>query len=1056
MRKSLLFVFAIAVAALLHAQTPDYFEPYVKTSLRLPSVPLLVNDPYFSFWSPYDHLYDGTTKHWDNQQKAMDGLLRVDGKVYRFMGAPRSTKLMPIAAMGNKGGYQAKIRTSLTDAIASTWMNLDVSETGWQTQTGPWGTKSEYSTCQTNWTGDNTDRYIRRHVTLTADDLKNDLWIIYSHDDKCELYVNGIEVAKVTEEKWNQNIKVHLTGAARASLVEGDNVIAYHVHNSKGGALADFGLYKNEMGFHPGYRAIAAMADEGPWEAKVKTTTTSGTTWTKEVFNDESWQTKTGAFGTATEYPNVNTSWTAAGSDYYIRRYVTLTAEDLQKELAIIYSHDDVCQAYINGRRVVNVGNTWVQNVVYDLTEADKAVLHEGENVIAYHVHNTTGGALADIGLYVRTSAETVATQTACHVLPTSTYYTFTCGSVDLDLVFTAPFLMDDVELMSTPINYISYQVRSNDAQEHDVQFYFGTTPELTVNNNIQATNTTIVTNGQRQYIRSGSKDQKVLGKAGDLITIDWGYLYIPNVNGSISVADQTLTTTTFAETGKLPTSTTPYASSDEAEMPQLSYMHNFGTVSQASSYMMFGYDEVYDIRYMGVDYKGYWARNGKTIQQAFVNFQASYDNIMTRCKAQDKIIYDDGLAAGNDKYAEVLCASYRQCIAAHKIFQDNKGNLLFFSKENNSNGCVNTVDLTYPSAPLFLLYNTDLMKGMCTSILDYCESNRWGFNFAAHDLGTYPHANGQVYSITFPDAGGGFAGNMPIEESANIVILAAAISLVDDNTDWANRYWQTLTTWTDYLVENGQDPENQLCTDDFAGHLAHNANLAVKAIMGVAGYAVLCWLRNDMDKYNYYLGKAQEMADQWCVLARDGVHYKLAYDRSGTWSQKYNMVWDKAWGLGLFSDLVKNQEYKYYLTKLNTYGLPLDSRAVYTKSDWLMWTASLASNNTNFLRLSNLLYKYVNETPSRVPLSDWYFTDGQGAFVAFRARSVVGGHWMKVYMDKMLNGDIGTAIAPIRAQEESKNGMEFISGWYNLGGQKIDAPTQRGIYIKDGKKVLY
>ena len=216
MRKSLLFVFAIAVAALLHAQTPDYFEPYVKTSLRLPSVPLLVNDPYFSFWSPYDHLYDGTTKHWDNQQKAMDGLLRVDGKVYRFMGAPRSTKLMPIAAMGNKGGYQAKIRTSLTDAIASTWMNLDVSETGWQTQTGPWGTKSEYSTCQTNWTGDNTDRYIRRHVTLTADDLKNDLWIIYSHDDKCELYVNGIEVAKVTEEKWNQNIKVHLTGAARA------------------------------------------------------------------------------------------------------------------------------------------------------------------------------------------------------------------------------------------------------------------------------------------------------------------------------------------------------------------------------------------------------------------------------------------------------------------------------------------------------------------------------------------------------------------------------------------------------------------------------------------------------------------------------------------------------------------------------------------------------------------------------------------------------------------------------------------------------------------------
>ncbi len=1047
------------------AQTQDYFEPYQKTALRLPSVPLLVNDPYFSFWSPYDHLYDGTTKHWDNQQKAMDGLLRVDGKLYRFMGKQRTTRLTSIAPMGNKGGYQAKVRSSLTTALTDTWMNPDVSESGWQTQTGPWGTQSEYSYIKSNWTGDNTDRYIRRHITLSADDLKGDLWVIYSHDDKCELYVNGIEVAKVTEEKWNQNVKVHLTGAARASLVEGDNVIAYHVHNSKGGALADFGLYKNDLGFHPGYQSIpgAGMADEGSWEAKVKTTTTSGTAWTGESFDDSSWQTGTGAFGSQKEYPNVFTDWTATGSDYYIRRFITLTAEDLTKDLALIYSHDDVCQAYINGRRMVNVGNTWVQNVVYKLTEADKAVLHEGQNLIAYHVHNTTGGALADIGLYVNVSGEQLANQKSCYVLPTSTYYTFQCGPVDLDLVFTAPFLMDDVEKMSTPINYISYQVRSNDEQEHDVQFYFGTTPEMTVDNNSQATVTNIITQNGRKYIKSGSKDQKVLGKAGDLITIDWGYLYLPDVNGTISVADQDLTASTFLTTGKLPESSTPFNSTEEGEMPQLSFVHDFGTVSQASSYMMFGYDEVYDIRYMDVNYKGYWARNGKTIQQAFIEFQDSYDDIMTRCKAQDKVIYDDGLASGNDKYAELLCASYRHCIAAHKIFEDKKGNLLFFSKENNSNGCVNTVDLTYPSAPLFLIYNTDLMKGMCTSILDYCESDRWGFDFAAHDLGTYPHANNQVYAQRFPGSNGEFGGNMPIEESANIVILAAAISIVDGNTEWADRYWKTLTTWTNYLVENGTDPENQLCTDDFAGHLAHNANLAVKAIMGVAGYALLANLRGKEDVYATYLAKAQEMASQWVTLAKDGTHYKLAYDRAGTWSQKYNMVWDKAWSLGLFSDQVKTQEYNFYLGKLNTYGLPLDSRAVYTKSDWEMWTAALARNDNYFLRISNLVWKYVNETPSRVPLSDWYYTDGQGAFVGFRARSVVGGHWMKVYVDKMLNGEIGSAIAPIRAEEDSQmvNGKWSNGKWFDLSGRQLSTsnaqlPTLRkGIYIKDGKKIV-
>ena len=78
MRKLLLMLAAFAGATFVQAQTPDCFEPYVQTSLRLPSVPLLVNDPYFSFWSPYDRLTDGTVKHWDNQQKAMEGLLRAD------------------------------------------------------------------------------------------------------------------------------------------------------------------------------------------------------------------------------------------------------------------------------------------------------------------------------------------------------------------------------------------------------------------------------------------------------------------------------------------------------------------------------------------------------------------------------------------------------------------------------------------------------------------------------------------------------------------------------------------------------------------------------------------------------------------------------------------------------------------------------------------------------------------------------------------------------------------------------------------------------------------
>ena len=118
----------------------------------------------------------------------------------------------------------------------------------------------------------------------------------------------------------------------------------------------------------------------------------------------------------------------------------------------------------------------------------------------------------------------------------------------------------------------------------------------------------------------------------------------------------------------------------------------------------------------------------------------------MKRCRQMDKMIYDDAMDAGNKQYAEILSACYRHCIAAHKLFRDDEGNLLFFSKENNSNGCVNTVDLTYPEAPLFLVYNPELQKAMMTSIFEYSYSGRWTKPFAAHDLGQYPKANRQVY----------------------------------------------------------------------------------------------------------------------------------------------------------------------------------------------------------------------------------------------------------------------------------------------------------------------
>jgi hypothetical protein len=151
----------------------------------------------------------------------------------------------------------------------------------------------------------------------------------------------------------------------------------------------------------------------------------------------------------------------------------------------------------------------------------------------------------------------------------------------------------------------------------------------------------------------------------------------------------------------------------------------------------------------------------------------------MDQCRSLDKTIYDDGLKSGDVQYAEILSGSYRHVMAAHKLFEDKDGHLLFFSKENNSNGCVNTVDLTYPEAPLFFCYNPTLEKAMMTSIFEYSRSGRYTKPFAAHDQGTYPIADGQVYG-----------GDMPVEESGNMLILSSMLCQLDGNTHYVDPYW--------------------------------------------------------------------------------------------------------------------------------------------------------------------------------------------------------------------------------------------------------------------------
>jgi hypothetical protein len=594
--------------------------------------------------------------------------------------------------------------------------------------------------------------------------------------------------------------------------------------------------------------------------------------------------------------------------------------------------------------------------------------------------------------------------QTGLTVLPTRTIYTFEADGVRLTLTFLSPLLPSDLELISRPVTYLSLAAQATDGESHDVSLYADVSGEWVVNTTDQPVVWSRYRLGKLTALRMGSAQQPVLERSGDNLRIDWGYLYLAMEEGrgvQSVIASDHATRDLFAAQGKLP-------GSDDLRMPRpardnwpvLACAFDLGKVEAKPTdrLLMLAYDDLFSLEYFHRKVRPYWRRKGMEADELLQTAAKKYEPIRTQCERFDRELMEDLTRIGGEGYANLAALAYRQCIAAHKLAVDADGTLLFMSKENFSNGCINTVDVTYPSSPFFLLLNTNLLKGQLQPILDYASSERWRFPFAPHDLGTYPKANGQVY-------GGGEKteeNQMPVEECGNMLIMIAALAKVEGNADFALRYWRTVSTWANYLREKGFDPENQLCTDDFAGHLARNANLSLKAIVALGGYAMLCEMAGKKEDAAVYRKAAQEMAAQWQKVAANGDHYRLAFDREGTWSQKYNLVWDRLLGLNLFPEEVARKEMAHYRQKLNAYGLPLDNRATYTKLDWEIWSAILTGKRADFDALMAPIARWMSESPSRIPLTDWYDTV-TGKQVGFQARSVVGG----VYIPLMQDGAI-------------------------------------------------
>jgi hypothetical protein len=768
------------------------------------------------------------------------------------------------------------------------------------------------------------------------------------------------------------------------------------------------------------YEPILSTGEERPYTARY-TLKKPDAGWEKPDFDASNWTSASGPFGDIYE---AKTRWTTRDKDgIYFRREFTYDGKGDPAKFLLSLNHDDDVVIYLNGVKILDRPDYSTEYIYLPLSTEGQKALQKGKNVLAVHCVSPRGGSFIDVGIvnpntggwviypplsamskeqkeqFEKTSL-TTATQTGVTVSATQTNYTFMAGPVNLAVTFLSPLLLDELEVVARPVSYVTFEVKSADGKPHSVQVFFSESGTIATNTIGQEVITKNAQTTGLTYQVIGTEAQPILARKGDNVRIDWGYAYLaaPKQTGNQTAAGLANSLKqAFLAKGQLPTTASKLAPRAAVDMAMAAVLDFQNVTNSTTRHLLLGYDDLYSVQYFTQNLRPWWRRDGKTVMSTLLQTaENDYTRLRQKSTTFDAKLRADARKAGGKEYADLCVLAYRQAIAAHKIVAGPKGETFFFSKENFSNGSIGTVDITYPSAPLFLLYNTTLLKGMMEPIFQYSESGKWTKPFAAHDVGTYPQANGQTYGE-----------DMPVEESGNMLLLTAAIAGVEGNANYAKQHWKTLTTWVEYLKKDGFDPANQLCTDDFAGHIARNANLSIKAILGIAAYGQLAAKLGDKATAENYFKTAREMAAKWQPLDLDKTpstktHFDLTFENpDDTWSQKYNLVWDKLLNMNIFPNDIAKTEINYYLTKQQPYGLPLDSRKTYTKSDWIMWTATLARSNNDFEDFVKPVWRYVNETPSRVPLSDWHETTNAKQ-VGFQARSVVGGYFIKMLEGKL------------------------------------------------------
>lgn len=594
------------------------------------------------------------------------------------------------------------------------------------------------------------------------------------------------------------------------------------------------------------------------------------------------------------------------------------------------------------------------------------------------------------------TPAPTAMTQADLTVTATRSVYTLTGGGVTLTVTFLSPVEPADIQRQSVPFGYLTVRAASNDGASHRVSVYVDVSAEWTHGDDATPVAWAQRATGAAQALSFTPASPGVLAEHNDQAS--WGSMVLATPTGTgltWQIGEDTAVRGNAATTGTLPNTSDsggPRAINDR--WPVAGLMRDLGTVggTPAEVTLALGHVRTPAVSYLGAPLDPWWKHYWSDWPAMLDWFLADHPTALSRATALDqKLAADAKAAAGGgitgDHYAAICALAARQAVAGTELV--NRGGTPWaMLKEISSDGNVSTVDVIYPAFPAFLYLAPNYLQLLLEPVLEYAEHGGWPGEFAEHDIGSsYPNAAGH---------NDGKEEDMPVEESANMLLMSAMTIQhlpADAAKAFATGHYPILRRWAEYLVGTALDPGNQQQTDDFTGPIAHSVNLALKGIVGLGAMSIVAATAGNTADHDRYLSTARSYISQWFDKAKDpsGSHLKLAYDRDGTWSLKYNGYPDLLLGLDLVPAAVADLESAWYAGQAGRYGVLLDPRNNYTKADWELWTAAWLSTRPVRDTLVNGVYGFANDTPQRTPFSDWYVV-ASAARQGFSDRPVIGG----------------------------------------------------------------